>query len=99
MTSPGIDLSVNAVAVPLDKFTSRFISSVLRGMLAALSGTGEVKNMTLAITGDKVSVNLNGGPVPINPFVNKILTNTVTGMISSLRGIGGIEELEIRMVK
>ncbi len=97
MASLGINLSVNGAAVPLDKFTSRFISSVLRGMLAALSGTGEVKNMTLAITGGKVSVNLNGSPLTVNPFVNKILTNTVTGMISSLRGVGGIEEMEIRM--
>ncbi len=99
MTSPGIDLSVNGAAVPLDRFTSRFISSVIEGILAALSGTGEVKNMTLAITGGKASVNLNGGPVPINPFVNKIVTNTVIGMVSSLREIGEIEELEIRMVK
>ena len=99
MTSPSINLSVNGAAVPLDKFTGRFISSVLEGILAALSGTGEVKNMTLAITGDKVSINLNGGPVPVNPFVNKILTNTVTGMVSSLRGVDGIKELEIRMVK
>lgn len=99
MTSPGISLSVNGAAVPLDRFTGRFISSVLEGMLAALSGTGEVKNMALAITGGKVSVDLNGGPVPVNPFVNKIVTNTVTGMVSSLRGVGGIEKLEIRMAK
>ena len=99
MTSPGMDLSVNGTAVPLDKFTGRFISSVLRGILAALSGTGEVKNMTLAITGGKVSVNLNGGPVSINPFVNKIVTNTIIGTVSSLRGVGGIEKLEIRMAK
>lgn len=97
MASPDLSLSVNGVAISLDRFTSGFVSSVVNGMLAALRGTGKAKKVDIAISGEEVSLDLDGDPVPVNPFVNKILKNTLSGMVSSLRGVSRIDSLEIHM--
>ena len=90
-----ISLVVNDVPIELDYFVQGFIDHTISGMVEALEGTGEIKNLELSVEGGKVIINLNGGAVPINPFVAKIIRNTIVGMVSSLKGVSEINRLNI----
>jgi len=95
MASRQVNLSVNDAPIKLDYFVQGFIDHTVGGMLAALEGTGEIKNLALSIEGDSVTINLNNALVPINPFVNKIIRNTVAGMVSSLKGVNEINRMNL----
>ena len=99
METGELKLSVNENDIPMDRFTSGFISSVLEAMLKTLRDTADVKRLTLSIIGEKVDINLNNAIVPANPFVSKVFRNTIIGMVSSLRGVDEIKELKIQMTR
>ena len=90
-----ISLSVNDVPIELDYFVQGFIDHVVRGILSALEGIGEIEVLDMSIEGDKVTINLNSAVVPINPFVNKIIRDTIVGMVSSLKGVNEINRMNI----
>lgn len=92
-------LTVNDNPISTDYFVQDFIDHTVSGMLEALEGTGEIRDLKLAIDGDKVTINLNGDTVPINPFVNKIIKSTTFGMVSVLKGVGEIKTLAIALSK
>jgi len=99
MRSSKVTLTVNQVDIPLDRFVSVFIYSVISGMVAALSDGSEVKKLNLSISADDVSIKLNGDSIQLNRFVSEIIGNTVKGMVSSLKGVGRIESLSIDTTK
>jgi len=91
-----VSLSVNDAPISLDYFAQRFIRHVTAGMLAGLSGTGEIGTLNLSIDEEgQVTIDLNNAQVPVNDFVSKIIKNTVTGMVSSLKGVDEISKLTI----
>ena len=90
-----VSLSVNDVPIKLDYFVQGFIDHTTGGMVSALEGTGEIKNLDISIEGDKVTINLNNAVVPVNPFVNKIISNTIVGMVSSLKGVAAIDRMTL----
>ena len=90
-----VSLLVNDKPIELDYFVLGFIDHVMRGMLEALEGIGDVKSATLTIKGDVVQISVNNAPVPIKSFVTKIVGDTVKGMVSPLKGVGEINSLEI----
>ena len=92
-----VSLSVNDVPIKLDYFVQGFIDHTTGGMISALEGTGEIKNLDFSIEGDKVTINLNNTLVPINSFVNKIIRNTIVGMVSPLKGVAAINRMNIRI--
>ena len=95
MTTGQVILSVNDANITLDNFVQGYIDHVVGGILASLKGTGEIKSVDLAITGDQVSIVLNTAAVPLNPFVTRIIRNTMVGMISSLQGVSKIERMQV----
>ena len=92
-----VSLSVNDVPIALDYFAQGFIDHTTGGMLSALEGIGEIKNMDISIEGDKVTINLNNAVVPVNLFDSKIIRNTIAGMVSSLKGVAAINRMNIRI--
>ena len=94
-----VSLSVNDISVPLDGFVEEFIDYTTGGIIAALDGTGEIKNLELSIEGDAVTINLNNVLVPVNDFATEIIRNTVTGMISPLKGVGRIDRVKINVTR
>ena len=97
MALPDLKLSVNAAEIPLDKFTTSFISSLVKGMLGTLQGTEGTRETGIGISGNKVNIELDGVPLPLNPFVSDIFRNTLEGAISSLRGVSEIENLKLQI--
>ena len=92
-----VSLSVNDVPIELDYFVQGFIDHPTGGMISALEGTGEIKNLDVSIEGDKVPINLNNTLVPLNSFANKIIRNTIVGMVSPLKGVAAINRMKIRI--
>ncbi len=92
-----VSLSVNDVPIELDYFVQGFIDHTTGGMISALEGTGEIKNLDVSIEGDKVTINLNNTLVPLNSFANKIIRNTIVGMVSPLKGVAAINRMKIRI--
>ena len=90
-----VSLSVNDIPIELDSFVQEFIDHTMGGMMLALKGAGEIKNLDVVIQGDEVIVDLNGDEVPVNPFVAKIIRSTVAGMVSSLKGVSEINQINI----
>ena len=82
-----LTLSVNDAPVQVDNFVGKFIDRTVSGIIASLKGTGEIKELTLSIEGDSVSINLNGENVPTNFFASKIIKSTLLGMIAPLKGV------------
>jgi hypothetical protein len=99
MTAGQVNLSVNDKPVILDDFVQGYIGHVVGGILASLKGTGELKRVDLAITGDQVSIVLNDAAVPLNPFATRIIRNTLVGMISTLHGVHAIERMQLSIKK
>ena len=92
-----VSLSVNDVPIETDYFVQGFIDHTTGGMISALEGTGEIKNLDVSIEGDKVTINLNNTLVPLNSFANKIIRNTIVGMVSPLKGVAAINRMNIRI--
>jgi len=99
MMTVEISLTVNDTPIQEDYFVQSFIDHTVSGMIEALEGTGEIKDLNLSIDGDKVTINLNGVAVPINDFVSKIIRSTIIGMVSVLKGVGDVKKLTIVLHK
>jgi len=92
-----VSLLVNEKPVALDYFVQSFIDHTMGGMLEALEGTGEIRNLQLTIEGDQVTINLNGAAVPLKPFVNTVIRNMVSGLISSLKGVESPQRVKLHV--
>lgn len=99
MPSSRVTLVVNQVDIPVDRFVSGFIDSVVSGMVAVLSDGSEIIKLSLNINADDANIELNGDSMQLNRFVNKIMGNTVKGMVSSLKGVSQIKNLSIEIIK
>ena len=97
MTSREVSLSANDTPVELNSFVQGFIDHIVGGILAALRGTGDIKDADILIEGDTVVITLNEARVPINPFVTAIIRNTIVGMVSSLEGISEAKSIHIHI--
>jgi len=95
MASAQVSLSVNDTPIELDYFVRGFINDTISGMLASLKGTGEIKNLDIAIEGEKVAINLNDDVLPINLFASEIIRSTIAGIISPLKGVSEINKANI----
>jgi len=94
-----LNLIVNDISIDTDHFVAEFIDHTVSGMIEALKGTGEIKNLNLAIDGDNVTINLNGAAVPLTAFANKIIRSTIIGMVSTLKGAHDIGRLSLVLHK
>jgi len=92
-----ISLLINDAPIPLDTFVAGFIEHTVTGMVTALRGTSEIKNLVLTIEGDQVTINLNDAPVPLNYFASNIIRNTIAGMVSSLKGVSEVHRLRLTL--
>ena len=99
MASRKVSLSVNGSPLELDYFVEGFIDHTIAGILAGLKSTGEIKNLDIAIDGDKVKINLNDNNVPLNPFPSDIVRKTIIGLVSSLKGVGEVKKVNIIIKK
>lgn len=99
MTAGQVGLSVNGAPINLDDFVRGYIEFVVDGILASLKGTGAIKEVTLTIEGDQVSIVLNDAGLPLNPFATRIIRNTLVGMISTLHGVHTIERMHVNIKK
>jgi hypothetical protein len=89
-----VTLSVNNVAINLDYFVSKYIESVVGGILASLHDTGEIDTLKLTIDNEgQVSITLNNSDVPLKYFPIDIIRSTVLGMITPLKGVESIEDI------
>ena len=95
MASKKVSLSINGSPVEIDYFVQGFIDHTIGGMLAGLKSTGDIKNLDIAIDGDKVKINLNDNNIPLNPFPSNIVRSTILGMVSSLKGVKEITKVNI----
>ena len=94
-----VSLLVNDAPIALDYFVQSFIDHTVSGMIEALEGTGQIKNLNLLIDRNKVAIDLNGASVVINAFVTKIVKTTAIGMVSSLKGVREIKKLRINITR
>jgi hypothetical protein len=94
-----LSLTVNDVPIKTDYFVAGFIDHTVSGIIEALEGTDEIKNLNLMIDGDSVTINLNGTPVPVNAFTSKIIKGTTIGMVSTLKGVTDVKKLVIVLSK
>jgi hypothetical protein len=93
-----ISLTVNERPIALDYFVQGFVDHTVGGMLGALEGTGEIRNLELTVDGNQVTIDLNHAVIPTNPFVSTIIRNTVAGMMSSLEGVEApIQRVRLRI--
>ena len=96
-----VTLSVNNVPINLDYFVSGYIDSVVGGIIASLSDTGEIDNLKLAIDNEgHVSINLNNSDIPLKFFPIDIIKSTVLGMVAPLKGVeSAVDTLQITISK
>ena len=94
-----LSLIINDTLIDTDYFVGGFIDHTVSGMVEALEGTGEIKDLNLAIDGDDVTINLNGATVPLNAFVNKIIRSTILGMVSTLKDVNNVSKLSLLLHK
>jgi hypothetical protein len=95
--SKKVGLIVNGSTIALDYFVEAFVHHTVSGMVAALEGTGPVRELTLAIDEDHVDLRLNGQPVPTNHFASRIIKSTVFGMIAPLKGVSDPKQFRLEM--
>ncbi len=94
-----INLTVNDAPIKTDYFVAGFIDHTVSGMIEALEGTGKIKNLSLIIDDDSVTINLNGATVPANAFASKIIRATTIGMVSTLKGVTDVKKLDLVLSK
>jgi hypothetical protein len=82
-----VDLKVNGDPIKMDYFVEGFLDHTVRGMLAALEGTSELRTLELKVEGEDVTIILNAENIPLNEFAATIVRKTLTGLISSLKGV------------
>ena len=94
-----LSLIVNNASIDTDYFVEGFIDHTVSGMIQALKGTGEMKDLNVAIERDNVTIILNGAAVPLSVFANKIIRSTIIGMVSTLKGVNDIGKLSLVLHK
>ncbi|MBI2850288.1 MAG: hypothetical protein HYX80_04500 [Chloroflexi bacterium] len=94
-----LNLVVNDTPISTDYFVQGFIDHTVSGVIEALEGTGKIKDLNLAIDGEKVSVTLNGKAVPTNVFASKIIKSTIFGMVAPLKGVSNPKKVTIVLKK
>jgi hypothetical protein len=95
-----LNLNVDDTPIKTDYFVEGFIDHTVSGMIEALEGTGQIKDLEMSIEGNSVAIKLNGSDVPINAFVIKIIKSTMNGMVSVLKGVSGnIRTLKLTIKK
>lgn len=94
-----LNLVVNDTPITTDYFVQGFIDHTVSGIIESLEGTGKLKDLNLAIDGEKVTVNLNGKAVPTNVFASKIIKSTIFGMIAPLKGVANPKKVGIVLKK
>ena len=94
-----LNLVVNDSPINTDYFVSGFMDHVVSGIIEALEGTAEIRELVLSIDGDKVKINLNGKDISLNTFASRIVKSTIIGMISILKGVNEIKQLKILLNK
>jgi hypothetical protein len=94
-----LSLIINDALIDTDYFVEGFIDHTVSGMIQALKGTGEMKDLNVAIEGDNVTIILNGATVPLSVFANKIIRSTIIGMVSTLKGVNDIGKLSLILHK
>jgi hypothetical protein len=92
-----VSLMVNDEPISLDYFVEGFIDHTTGGIIAALEGTGEIKDLELTIDGQAVGIKLNGADVPLNPFVTTIIRSTVAGMLTPLKGVRDVSKVKLNI--
>ena len=99
MGTRNVRLSVDDANIELDYFVQGFIDHTVGGIIAGLEGTGEIRNLDIAVEKDSVSITLNGSDVPLKDFPRQIVSNTITGMVSSLKGVTNAEKVSISITR
>ena len=94
-----LSLVVNDNPIDTDHFVEGFINHTTSGMIEALKGTGEIKDLYLVIDGDNVKINLNGTTIPLTAFASRIIQSTIFGMVSTLKGVEDIKKLSLVLHK
>ena len=94
-----VSLLVNDEPIMLDYFVEGFIDHTTGGMIAALEGTGGIKDLEITIDGETVGIKLNGADVPIKPFVTSIIRSTVAGMLSPLKGVRDTNRVKLNITR
>jgi hypothetical protein len=97
MGSRIVTLRVNEEPIEIDYFVQGYLDHVVTGILAALQGTGTVKEAEVSVHKDSVDITLNGSKIPLNEFVNTIVRNTLVGMVSSLKDVTVVYKLELHI--
>lgn len=94
-----LNLIVNDAVIHTDYFVEGLIDHVVSGIIEALEGTGDIKDLDLSIDGSKTTINLNGTIVPINAFATKIIKSTIIGMVSTLKEVKDTKKISIILHK
>jgi hypothetical protein len=92
-----VSLHVNDAPIEIDYFVQGFIDHVTSGIIAALSGTGSIKDLDLCVEAAAVTIKLNSVDVPLNAFAGVIIKSTVLGMVSSLKEVGEVRAVRISL--
>jgi hypothetical protein len=97
--SNNFKLIINNISINAHPFIRDFIEHTISGMIEALKGTEEIKNLNLYIAENRVTLNLNGALIPTNVMTSNLIKNTVMGMVSILHQIDDIISLNITFQK
>lgn len=83
-----VTLTVNEVSIKLDYFVESYVDHVINGIIGSLQGTGEIRNLELAVEdGGKVKIHFNGEDVSLKPFPILIIRQTLEGLVKPLKGV------------
>jgi hypothetical protein len=96
-----VTLTVNNLPVNLDYFVSKYLDSVVGGIIASLHDTGDIEELDLVIDNEgQVKITLNGSDIPLKYFPIDIIRSTIFGMMAPLKGVEGeVNTLEITIRK
>ena len=88
-------LTINDIQIKTDHFVEGFVEHTISGMIESLEGSGEIKDLTLAIDGDAVAIELNGKKLPTNVFASRIIISTVAGLLAPLKGVSDTKKVTV----
>ena len=88
-------LTINDIQIKTDHFVKGFVEHTISGMIESLEGSGEIKDLTLAIDGDAVAIELNGKKLPTNVFASRIIISTVAGLLAPLKGVSDTKKVTV----
>jgi hypothetical protein len=95
MATGSLNLTVNEIPIKTDHFVAGFVEHTISGMIESLEGAGKIKDLTLTIDDETVSVELNGEKLQTNVFASRIIKSTVAGMLAPLKGVSDIKKVTV----